>query len=94
MAAAISAADTSLTFVIRFLHLDKKSQQCWLLYGSGEEIDRLKEHFLTRYQHRARSTFKNQFKFLNRFLIEKMASDPHVLDGSGSFIVLPGVSLG
>jgi hypothetical protein len=47
MAAVINAADTSLAFVIRFLHLDMKDQQCWLLYGSGDAISRLKEHLLT-----------------------------------------------
>jgi hypothetical protein len=37
--------------------------------------------------------FKNQLKFLNWYLIEKMASRGHVSDGSRSFVALPGVSL-
>ena len=32
-----------------------KSQRCWLLYGSGETIDRLKEHLLTSFQRYVRS---------------------------------------
>ena len=54
MAAAIMAAERSVRLVIRFLHLDMKNQQCWLLSRSGEAIDLLKERFLTRFQHRAR----------------------------------------
>ncbi len=94
MAAAISVADRSLRLVIRFLHWDQKSQRCWLLYAGGEAIGRLKEHLLTRYQHRARLAFKNRFVFINWFLIEKMACGRHSSAGSRSFIVLPGVSLG
>jgi hypothetical protein len=54
MAAATIAAERSLRLVIRFLHLDMKSQRCWLLSGSGEAIDLLNARFLTRYQQRAR----------------------------------------
>jgi hypothetical protein len=34
------------------------------------------------------------FNFLNWILIEMMASDSHVSNGSRSLIALPGVSLG
>jgi hypothetical protein len=72
MAAAISVADRSLPLVIRFSIWIRKANNL-ALYAGGEAIGRLKEHLLTRYQHRARSTFKNQFEFINRFLIEKIA---------------------
>jgi hypothetical protein len=57
MAAAIIAAETSLRLIIQFLHVDLKSQSCWLLEGSGEEIDRLKEQVLTSLQRHARWSF-------------------------------------
>jgi hypothetical protein len=93
MAAAISVADRSLPLVIRFSIWIRKANNL-ALYAGGEAIGRLKEHLLTRYQHRARPTFKNRYEFINWFLIEKMALDRHVSNGSRSFVALPGVSLG
>jgi hypothetical protein len=58
MATAIITAETSLRLVIQFLHIDTKSQSCWLLQGSGEVIDRLKEQFLTSLQRSARRAFQ------------------------------------
>jgi hypothetical protein len=51
MAATINAAEKSLPLVIRFLHVDLKSQSRWRLQRSREEIDRLKKQVLT-YLHR------------------------------------------
>jgi hypothetical protein len=81
MAAAIIAADRTLRLVIRFLHLDKKAKQRWLLFGSGEAIDRLKGTISSRGINSARgacSALENQLKILNWLLIEKMVSRPHV----------------
>ena len=57
MAATIMAAETSLRLVIRFLHVDMKSQSCWLIRRGGEEIDRLKEQVLTYLQRHVRWAF-------------------------------------
>jgi hypothetical protein len=92
MAATIIAADKSLRVVIRFLHLEQKPNSIGSLLGSGEAIDRLKERYLHAVS-TSREVMLDLFNILNWILIEKMASDSHVSDGSRSFVALPGVSL-
>jgi hypothetical protein len=43
MAAAISAADRNFSLVIQLLHLIRKANSVWLLYGNGEVIRSIKE---------------------------------------------------
>jgi hypothetical protein len=42
MAAAISAADRNFSLVIQLLHLIRKANSVWLLYGNGEVIRSIK----------------------------------------------------
>jgi hypothetical protein len=92
-AATIIAADKSLRLVIRFFHLDNKANGVGSLFGSEVAIDRLKQRYLHTVS-TSREVMLDLFNFLNWILIEKVASDSHVSDGSRSLIALPGVSLG
>jgi hypothetical protein len=63
-------------------------------WRSDRPIKRTTPHVVSTPREVIAQVFKNQFKFINWFLIVNPEPDPHVSGGSRGWIALPGVSLG